>query len=117
MHCNICQLVSVKHVRIGTITICEECLTSINRLYNNQEQTHNYDEFEILFHAEMTLRIFKITYPETSKLDSFPFQLKRLRRNIENLEIKLAQLPSDANLHAPMKEIVKELKDLYESYC
>ncbi len=118
MRCNICRLNSNKYARLGRTLLCEECLHSINQyLIYRPEYTSNHEEFEILFHADMSLRIFRKTFPETCKLDGFQGQLKSLRRQIESLEGKVDKLPTKLSLHAPMKAIIDELKVLHSLYC
>ncbi|MGD1336121.1 hypothetical protein ACP6H1_27385 [Vibrio harveyi] len=70
----------------------------------------------MIFHADMSLRIFRKTFPEIYELEQFPTQLKSLRRNIDNLEKKVDLLPPEATILPPLKNIINELNVLHTVY-
>ncbi len=110
--CNVCKLNYDKTIRLGRIAICDECLISASDFYKE----HSHEKFEIIFHADMSLRIFRRTFPDIYKIEGFSDRLKTLKSNIDILEEKVSCLSEKESIYKPINNIVKELNLLYSLY-
>lgn len=115
--CNICRMNSEQVVDLGRATICDDCLESIQEysIYQN-EYLKRYELLKILFNAEMSLRIFRKSFPESSKTAGFNLTLRCLKKIIDDLDKKIMQLPDDINILSPLNKTINELRVLYELY-
>ncbi|MFV0447241.1 MAG: hypothetical protein ACK5MF_02050 [Vibrio sp.] len=104
-------------VDLGRATICDDCLESIQEysIYQN-EYLKRYELLKILFNAEMSLRIFRKSFPESSKTAGFNLTLRCLKKIIDDLDKKIMQLPDDINILSPLNKTINELRVLYELY-
>lgn len=125
MKCNICRLPKNALIRLGRDLYCECCLNSVARfinIKNNDNYAIDSADFEMIYSADMSLRIFRETFPNICNKQGFQHQLKHLEKNIKKLEtvinMNVSNKPNNKSVKVfnILKTINDELKVLHKVY-